>query len=567
MVKKVTLKLILATGFLFLTIGLKAQTLPVGTPVLEDFYRRQQLLGKIDSSLSFTVRPLFPTKSTNYSNVFDPEHDLETQNWKMVEKKSFANGKGEFQLLPVSWQQQFNSDHPYGWNDGPMIPSKGYQTVFSTGFYARYGPLSIQLRPEYVFAANPSFNGFDSGHNDYDLFNYYEANFRIDAPERFGTSAYSKAYLGQSAIRLNVGAFSLGLSTENIWWGPGVRNALILTNNAPGFAHVTFNTTKPVKTFLGSFEWQVIGARLNNSGYTPLITTVNSNGANLFIPKRDDWRYYTGFNLVYQPRWVPGLFLGLIRSFNAYESDISGLNNYLPFFVSYTKASIGNSGDPIARDQVTSVYSRWLFTKAHAEIYFEYGLNDNSYNRTDFAGSPQHSRAYIIGIRKLVPLNNNWGGNIMFNGEITQLSQTVDRYVRDAGGWYVHSEVRQGMTNDGQIIGAGTGTGGNLQSVDVSWVKGLKKLGILFERYEHNVDFSNVYFSQDINGNSRKWVDFGFGFQGDWNYKNLLFNAKLEGVQSVNYEWLLKNYQPTLSYQPNNNVFNLHAQVGVSYRF
>ena len=37
-----------------------AQFLPVGTPVLEDYYRRAQLLGEIDSSISFTSRPIYP---------------------------------------------------------------------------------------------------------------------------------------------------------------------------------------------------------------------------------------------------------------------------------------------------------------------------------------------------------------------------------------------------------------------------------------------------------------------------------------------------------------------------
>ena len=36
-----------------------SQTLPVGLPVLEDTYRREQLLGKTDSLISFTIRPLF----------------------------------------------------------------------------------------------------------------------------------------------------------------------------------------------------------------------------------------------------------------------------------------------------------------------------------------------------------------------------------------------------------------------------------------------------------------------------------------------------------------------------
>src|SRR3546814_11686150 len=35
-----------------------AQTIPVGLPVLEDYYRRQQPLGHVDSAISFSIRPL-----------------------------------------------------------------------------------------------------------------------------------------------------------------------------------------------------------------------------------------------------------------------------------------------------------------------------------------------------------------------------------------------------------------------------------------------------------------------------------------------------------------------------
>ncbi len=166
----------------------------------------------------------------------------------------------------------------------------------------------------------------------------------------------------------------------------------------------------------------------------------------------------------------------------------------------------------------------------------------------------------------MLPLSGKSDQHILFSAEITQLSQTPDRLVRYASGWYVHSGVTEGHTNDGQILGAGTGSGGNLQSMDVSWVSGLKKLGIRFERYEHNVDLYNYYFP-DINGNSRKWVDFGFALQGEWSYKNLIFNATLEEIKSLNYEWVLKDYTSDQYYIPHNDVYNLHAELGVTFRF
>ncbi|MDB4921108.1 capsule assembly Wzi family protein [Mucilaginibacter sp.] len=542
-----------------------AQSLPVGTPVLDDYYRRQQLLGKVDSNISFTVRPLFSGPSLKTHDAYDPDSTLKSDHWISTGPVSFARGLGTFQILPVSWQQQFNSDHPYGWNDGAMIPAKGYQTMLSGGFFVKFGPLSIQLRPEFVYAANPSFNGFATGHSDQDLIKYYGYHDYIDWPERYGNGSYSKAFWGQSSIRLTFGPASIGISNENIWWGPGIRNSLILSNNAPGFKHITLNTVRPINTYIGSFEGQIIAGHLDASGFNPLETTTLSNGKSLLISKRKDWRYFTGFNLNYHPKWVEGLTLGLTRTFDAYHNDVKTFSEYVPFFFPYQKQNTAD-GDPIPRDQYTSLYARWLFTKAQAEVYFEYGLNDNSYNSRDFIGSPDHSRAYIFGVRKMLPINGHADQHILFGAEVTQLSQTPDRIVREAGGWYVHGGVKDGHTNEGQVLGAGTGSGGNLQSMEVSWVTGLKKLGVRFERYEHNVDFQEKYFP-DINGNSRKWVDFAFALQGEWNYKNLIFNATLEEVKSFNYEWVLKDYNPGDYYIPHNDVYNLHAVLGVTFRF
>lgn len=556
---------------LLLQSNANAQSLPVSSPVLDDYYRRMQLLGKVDSNVSFTVRPILSASSLKVPNVFDPDSALKHDKGIESAPISFGNGKGAFQILPLSLQQQFNSDHPYGWNDGAMIPAKGYQNMVSGGFYFRYGILSIQLRPEFVYAANPPFDGYASGHTGVDLINYYAYHNLIDNPERFGNGPYSKVFLGQSSIRLTFGAISIGLSNENIWWGPGIRNALILSDNAPGFEHITLNTVRPIKTAIGYFEGQILAGRLDGTGLSPLLITSLPDGTNLFVPKVDDWRYFTGFNINYHPKWIPGLTIGLTRTFDAYEKDVSGFSGYIPFFFPYSKQATDNAqgvavGDPFPRDQYTSFYARWLFTKAQAEVYFEYGLNDNSYNLTDFTQSPDHSRAYIFGLRKMIPINGSKEQHILFSGEITQLSQSPDRLVRNSSGWYIHSTVTDGQTNEGQVLGAGTGSGGNLQSMDISWVSGLKKLGISFERYEHDVDFYEANFP-DINGNSRNWVDFAFALEGEWNYKNLLFNAKLQGVESLNYEWILKDYNATKYYIPNNTVFNLHAELGVTFRF
>src|SRR5688500_9080019 len=135
-----------ASSTLFTILSLSAQVdaqyLPVGTPVLEDYYRRLQLLGKIDSTISFNIRPL-AIQALQVQDVYDPDSS------SFVDKSIMWDVPGEsrVQLLPVIWENQYTSAYPYGWNDGAMIPNVGYQTFFSAGVYARYKFFSVQLRP------------------------------------------------------------------------------------------------------------------------------------------------------------------------------------------------------------------------------------------------------------------------------------------------------------------------------------------------------------------------------------------------------------------------------------
>jgi hypothetical protein len=293
--------------FAAFTEAVYAQTLPVGLfDNVEDAYRRQQLLGNDTSNSSYLIRPLSISNNPLRLGAPDSEYPVSgLRKWIYTDPGS----KMKVYLLPFVWQQQVNSHHPYGRNDGSMVQARGYQTQFSAGLFAELGPLTIQLRPEYVYAENKDFQKLSDAPNgvfwNTSIANYYNT---IDLPDRFGDDAYSKLSLGQSSIRLSTNAVSFGLSNENLWWGPGVNNSLLMSNNASGFAHFTFNTTKPFKTPIGSFETQIIGGRLNQSGIpVPIGPEYKSRGK--------DWRYISGIVFTYQPKWMPNFFLALVITF------------------------------------------------------------------------------------------------------------------------------------------------------------------------------------------------------------------------------------------------------------
>jgi hypothetical protein len=520
--------------WIYIPLSVTAQNLPVGSS-FESYYKQLQLQGQLDSTLSFNIRPLAISYLKNAVN------DTTQKNHSPVylRKPSITSKLLVLNILPIRWEQQYNTHHPYGWNDGAMIPAKGYQTLISTGVYLKSGALSVQLQPEYIHAINADFittGLIRSG---------------TDQPEKFGTGVYSRFLWGQSNIQVQQGKFAAKLSTENIWWGPGTRNSLLMSNNADGFLHLSLQSVAPISTAIGSWEFQFLGGKLKNSYFD--------------IAKRKEWRYLSGMHLSYQPKWTPGLFFGLTRSFQAYYSDVKRLAELLPFLTPYQKINT-NDGDPISRDQLTSVYMRWLFEKSHAEIYFEFGKNDNAYNLIDFLGSPEHSRAYIFGLKKLFSLskNNNY---ISFNGEITQMSQSLDRIVRPAGAWYYHSQVSQGFTNNGQVIGAGIGSGGNLQSVELSWINGFKQLGFRVERLVREKDYYDAAIG-DYNTQNRNWIDFSFAAIGRWQYKRMTLNSELNYINSINYQWKRDDQLPSTNYLwSGKNQNNFSARIAINYSF
>lgn len=505
----------------FLHSQVFAQQVTVGS-LFDESVRSSQLLGKFDSSVSLMVRPVTAAQNNRYGKLLALIRKEDSDAY--FNPIPFLNNKAGLTVLPISIIQEYNTHHPYGWNNGAMIAARGYQAMVSAGIFLAAGPLEIKLQPEWVYAANPA----------------YETNVNYGSNT---SKAYQKIFAGQSSIRLSAGVFSMGVSSENLWWGPGIHSSLLMSNNAPGFVHGFFASKKPWRTGIGNFEWQLIGAKITsdkNKAYE------NYNLKPAALP--DNWRYLNGYVISYQPKWTPGLFLGMTRALQRYRKDIdltsgSFFSKYIPVVIKPFQKQNAQGDDTLHTDQLASFFVRWILPKAHAEFYLEYGYNDYNQNVRDYLTSPTHSAAHIAGVKKLFPLKGESYLDMGF--EITQMSPTPDQMIRDAGNWYTHSEILQGYTQNNEIIGAGAGLGCNVVSLTAKWIKGWKQLGVLIERVERNPFF-----------NTNKWVDLSIGLTPQYKYRNMVFTGIIQYVQSSNYAW---DYGVDRS--------NLHTRIGVQYLF
>jgi hypothetical protein len=523
-------------------IELNAQSLPVNTPVLEEYIRRSQLFNDSYAS-SFMSRPL-----TTPDSIFP--HDLN------LGANIFFKGKNNFlspklKVLPLFSSTLIGGNIPYP-EVSNFVLSKGIQQYLTAGIFSSFGLISIQINPEFIFSQNLE---YDIG---------VAKSGGTEFLERFGNDSFSTILPGNTSLRLNFWAFSLGASTENIWWGPGQFNSLLFSNNAFGFQHLTLNTRRPAQTFLGSFEGQLIAGKLRGA-YPDIVQITNL---------KDDWRYLNGLTISYQPKWIKGFYLGFSRVFQQYNSNrTNSFRDLFPIFEAFQKESlvenVGNSleFDERGHDQQLTGFVRYIIPRSNIELYFEYGRRDHALNWREAILNPEHARAYIFGFKKLFEIQND--AYIQIRGEALQQQESINILIRypgteGGGSWGSHGWIPHGFTHRGQMLGPGVGPSSNVQTLETAWVKGFKKVGIRLERLNRHQD---IYQKRFLDPSEQgRWVDLSARLLADWQFDNLIISSNINFVNSLNYQWQLDPYS-TPEYPRGENLFSVHSQVSLIYLF
>jgi hypothetical protein len=146
---------------------------------------------------------------------------------------------------------------------------------------------------------------------------------------------------------------------------------------------------------------------------------------------------------------------------------------------------------PPGRDQLFSMFARWVFPASGAEVYGEWGRTEFPASLSDFLKAPNHTQAYTVG--------GQWRGgagargSIRLQGEITQAERSATFRTRVVESWYTSSRVIQGYTNEGQVIGASIGPGAESQFVAADYMKPSWRVGIFAGRVRWNEDVHNTY--------------------------------------------------------------------------
>ena len=545
--------------FVLAVASAHAQSVSLLNQGLNDAVRRAQLWGSVPAtSSSFCVRPVNAVRALGFTDPygFDAKYDFtkpgdDTIN-ALAPQLTYKD-LAFVRAVPVITRVQFNSHHDYGWQDGPMIPNKGLQMYASAGVYGRLykGLIEFQYAPEVVYAQNQ------------DLPAPGVRRWRGDLPDRFGTEAYRRSSGGQSYIKLNVDFLTVGLSSANVAWGPGRFSTIMLSENAPGMNHFSVESNKPLKTKWGTLEGQFLTGKLKHSGFL-YSTGPTGDGSSLepvfAVPGLDTtFRVWTGAVGVFSPTILPGFSLGVTRVvFTDGPVTNPNYSDYIALFFSNPFRG-GGGGTQVGVNQMAGAFVRYVMPESHVEFYGEYGFDDNRYDLEDLIVSPDHSRGYMWGVRKLQPVNGTkeyWD----FTYEMGQYEGAKEMLNRTQFGYAVFYDGSP--SNSGQYLGAGIGSGSNQWILNLDKVKENKRIGFTYERiarnndalYERRVPWVGTWYGFDF---TKKYVESSLGVNYSERRGPVLFWAKALLTQTYNWNhW----YDPAGTSSPMRaNGYNLKS--------
>jgi hypothetical protein len=385
-----------------------------------------------------------------------------------------------------------NSALPWSMNDGDLWAGRGLSMRLAGGFFSRMGRVQLVVAPEITREANKYFAlhipeiervAIPPDRSQWAFPWYVNGPYSVDMPTRFGDKAIGRLSLGQSSILVGFSKFQFGFANENEWWGPGIGNALVLSNNAPGFPHFLLRTAKPLKTRIGDVDARWIVGGLSESSFFDTTSTNNL-------------RSITAGALTLRLRKPSGLTIGVTRSVWQTASGWGDIPvRWLELFHAIgwpNRVPLSDSSlAPGGRDQIYSLFARWVMPESGFELYGEWGRTEFPPSLHNFLLAPNHTQAYTVGFQWRRP---GFTGTDFWRLQAENTSVEQDATFRDRplGVWYTSRKVIQGYTNEGQPLGAAVGPGSSGQNLNVDYMRPDWSVGMKVGRIRYNEDVRSI---------------------------------------------------------------------------
>ena len=463
-----------------------------------------------------------------------------TSSFQFLQSKLKGSSNDLVQFISINYDQQNNSLQPISFNDGNMYPARGWQERYSIGVNLKLLIFDINYQPEKLTVQNLRQESYSGEPGNFMFYYFGMVANNIDNFRQFGYDRIEETTLGQSRIGIKTKYIAAGISNENIWWGPGKRNSLVFTNNAAGFKHYYLKTVEPIKTYIGNFELAGVIGNLDTTKYTDIDQDLLYACQACKVFKNLDERKIDGITINYQPKWIPNFYIGYAYSRQFYRHATNILGDTVNFF-----------SKDLPKQEIGSIFFRFSLPDDHSEFYGEMGMPNEAPWPWKFFKERMRP-AFVFGATKLVPLKL-FDSYLSLNVEFTQLQLMNPRDIFYEGypfvggkpsSWYLSTIVKQGWSNNGQLMGSSIGPGSNNQSISLSWNKGYNKIGFFVERTVFNNDFYysayyNPYASNSFGYYNRYWVDLTKRIELQlMPIKNILLLATFTNTNALNYRWI-----------------------------
>ncbi|HET7274385.1 MAG TPA: capsule assembly Wzi family protein [Longimicrobiaceae bacterium] len=444
------------------------------------------------------------------------------------------------------------------WNSGIPVPSQEYpgwegrasNLLLTTGVELRYGPVRLILAPELTYQDNTDFQTIvyplsKIPHRSTFASPFHAPPHSLDTPLRFGPTARTRIGLGQSSLTVGAGPIEVGVATENFWWGPGIRNALVMSDNAAGFPHAFLRTGDPLDTGLGELEARWIVGELAESDYFD-------------ADRSNDDRVLSAAALVLRPAFQPNLSLGITRAVYSLESG-QGVEITSPFDVfrdiGRPNAANGDTdAEGRAYDQIFSLFGRWLFPQSGFETYAEWARFEQPRSFGDFLETPNHTQGYTLGLQWAKPIDEL--STLRIQGELTNLELSSTYRTRRVISSYASTVIPQGYTNRGQVIGASIGPGASSQWLAADFFHDRWNLGAFGGRIRwDNAAYYDVIPNATYLGHD---VSIFAGVRGALQVRGFEISTRLQMGNRYNY--LFQNYARAIDDVSAVDIRNFTAQ-------
>lgn len=417
----------------------------------------------------------------------------------------------------------YNSAIPYSMNDGPLWAGRGSSLGVEGGFgiRQRYGSATfdISLVPALTYSQNRPFQVFAStvpGRSEFSN-PFHPPPASLDLPHRFGSQALLTADLGASTFLVSWPAVAVGATSANEWWGPGIRNALVMSDNAAGVPRFFVRTARPARTPIGAVEAQLLSGTLTQSRFFDASASENRTLSGLLVQLRPrfDSAVTIGFSrVVYAPigSFASPFTLTLSRTFDA----IARWENL--------------DGAGQRSDQIGALFARWVFPRAGFEIFGEWARMDLPRTPLELLTAAHHSGAWTFGFQ--------WAREarperfLRLQSEFTYLEQSRVFPERPSPDFYSGQASPQGYTQRGQVMGAAIGPGSSSQWLALDWIAPRWQAGGYLNRVRWDNDAlyrmpSATFWDHD--------VSFMAGLRAGWRTDRSDFSLDLGAAKRFNY--------------------------------